>query len=251
MAKTAPESWTTIPIGSTFISKDLEVCALFCEEQTIERTSPSALADQIGCPVVCIFGDSVRVADKIQSFVRNCKTVTLDAPVLGAFWLWTPVSTPPREEHKTRNVIFAGNVFNYPERREFLSQLQGVEVFERNKTRSYDEYMQILCSARAVINFAEDRKTGLPQLKGRVFEALHANAMLLEQANPLTDLVLHEDQEFKTWDTIGELKLLVDTINKDGAQGWDVAHLGHQAAINKFTSERFWQLIESIGKGGK
>ena len=67
----------------------------------------------------------------------------------------------------------------------------GVKIIERDdEKRSYQDYVNDLCSARAVINFCQDRKTGKPQVKGRVFETLTAGALLFEEYNEHTANVL-------------------------------------------------------------
>ena len=99
---------------------------------------------------------------------------------------------------------------NYPMRQKAVSVLEklGVKIIERDdEKRSYQDYVDDLCSARAVVNFCQDRKTGKPQVKGRVFEALTAGALLLEEWNENSETTFTTGKFFQLarWATIRTL----------------------------------------------
>ena len=115
------------------------------------------------------------------------KVITLDAPAEGCTFMWTPVRSElfkPKPWSERKGIICPVRLKNYSMRQKAVSTLEklGVKIIERDDAeRSYQDYVDDLCSAKGVINFCQDRKTGKPQVKGRVYEALTAGALLLEE----------------------------------------------------------------------
>lgn len=105
--------------------------------------------------------------------------------------LWTPQD--PRiyyDSQRVRDigVAFAGNA-NYPDRRMYLDFLasQGVRVFhvggrDNGQFIPVHQYAECFQRSQIVLNFSLTQQ-GIPQLKGRIFEAMSCGALLMESTN--------------------------------------------------------------------
>lgn len=237
IAATAPAAWKRVP-WSTPLKDNQPVIAL-CEERGFELLPRKK--------TVCIFMDSVRqLPGKLQTLGNP--VITIDAPQPGCHFLWTPVDGSlfnPLPWENRRDVICPVRLKGYTDRQAALVQLReiGVKIIERDDSaRSYQQYIDELCKAKAVVNFCVDRKTGFPQLKGRVFETLAAGALLLEQSNGITGHWL-EDGEYFKWKDFNELAALVHNIKFAPTVEKNVAANGHESFAKFLNAEKFWQEI--------
>lgn len=236
IAATRPAHWTLQSWQDPIPSSDLIV---LCEENTFPSLPPHAVA---------IVLDSVRYP---KDFLKNLpnKVITLDAPANGCTFLWTPIRAElfkPKPWNERVGVICPVRLKNYPPRQKCVERLQkiGVKIIERDdKKRSYQDYVDDLCSAKAVINFCQDRKTGKPQLKGRVLETLTAGALLFEELNYCTRHTLPGAAYFG-WEKIDDLAILYDGLIGGGI-GESTARHGREVARD-FSSEKFWRNVETI-----
>ena len=232
---TAPADWKRQSWQDPLPGGDLVV---LCEENTFPTLPRGAIA---------IVLDSVRYPEGFLKSLPNT-VITLDAPAEGATFMWTPVRAElfkPKPWNERKGIICPVRLKNYPMRQKAVSVLEklGVKIIERDDAaRSYQDYVDDLCSARAVVNFCQDRKTGKPQVKGRVFEALTAGALLFEEWNEHTGSVL-PFTSFCDWRDFGELKALRDGLNE--AIGKGIAAHGLEVA-EEFSAQRFWAVIEKL-----
>jgi len=241
IAATAPPTWERIPWGTPFDERRL--CIALCEERGFSSLPKT------NC--VAVFFDSVRQPElKLQTL--GVPVVTLDAPQPGCHFLWTPVDAklfkPMRYEDRKR-IICPIRLKGYPYRQSIVTALaaMGVEVIERDDDkRSYQDYIADLCSAKAVINFCADRKTGKPQMKGRVFETLSAGALLLEEANPITSKLLVKGLDYWEWTNLADLGAVLEFAEKHPSAA-KLAALDGQAAARWYNHLFFWQKVKDAG----
>lgn len=233
---TAPAHWVRANWQDPLPTRDLVV---LCEENTFPSLPPHAVA---------IVLDSVRYPKGFLQGLPN-KVVTLDAPAEGCSFMWTPVKRDlfhPKPWSERAGVICPVRLKNYPMRQKHVDALKkmGVKIIERDDAkRSYQDYVADLCSARAVVNFCADRKTGKPQMKGRVFETLTAGAVLLEECNANTGGMLPLGSFFD-WHDLDELRACFDGVV--GAElGKNVSSYG-QTIMKRFSAEKFWGVVETI-----
>jgi len=198
---------------------------------------------------IAVVLDSVRYPKGFLMSLPN-QVITLDAPADGCTFMWTPIRAElfkPRPWKEREGIICPVRLRNYPMREKAVGELQkmGVKIIERDdEKRSYQDYVDDLCSARGVINFCQDRKTGKPQVKGRVFEALAAGALLFEEDNPNTVNALPLGS-FLPWHNTDELKMLTNGFSEEVCE--KIAHNGQEAA-DFFNSERFWAVVEKFAE---
>jgi hypothetical protein len=230
---TAPAEWIRQDWQQLAPDRDLVV---LCEENTFPSLPPHAVA---------IVLDSVRYPPGFLRDLPNA-VVTLDAPAEGCAFGWTPIRAElfhPKPWSERAGVICPVRLKNYPMRQKYVDKLVkiGVKIIERDdEKRSYQDYVDDLCSAKAVINFCQDRKTGKAQVKGRVFEALTAGAVLFEEANNLSKVYPVEC----LWSEPNGLKYLIQWVNDCPEAAKTVAEIGCAESARHFSAEAFWGLIE-------
>ena len=230
---TAPPDWKRQSWQDPIPSSDLVV---LCEENTFPSLPPQAVA---------VVLDSVRYPPGFLRDLQNA-VVTLDAPAPGCAFGWTPVAAElfkPKPWNERAGVICPVRLQNYPMRQKAVATLEklGVKIIERDdKRRSYQDYVDDLCSAKAVVNFCQDRKTGKPQLKGRVFETLFAGALLLEEFNNISG----EYPAVLFWKDLGQLRNLIHWLEDNPDRAGQVAGYSRINAEKHFTAAQFWGLIE-------
>ena len=163
--------------------------------------------------------------------------------------MWTPVRAElfnPKLWSERKGIICPVRLKNYPMRQKAVSVLEklGVKIIERDDaTRSYQDYVDDLCSARAVVNFCQDRKTGKPQVKGRVFEALTVGALLLEELNPYIYTYCP-----RVAFVVGPILKTCERLSQRpyrARRGRQYADGGLEASKH-FSAQRFWAAIEKL-----
>jgi len=231
---TAPADWKRQSWQDPLPGGDLVV---LCEENTFPTLPRGAIA---------IVLDSVRYPKGFLKSLPN-KVITLDAPAEGCSFMWTPIRAElfkPKPWNERAGVICPVRLSSYPMRQKCVKDLEriGVKIIERDdKRRSYQDYVDDLCSAKAVVNFCRDRKTRAAQMKGRVFEALTAGALLFEEQNYCTRQTLPGSVYFG-WDGLGELAAMFDALVLDTI-GENTARHGLEVAGN-FSAKKFWSVVE-------
>lgn len=238
IAATCPQDWRCADWGTPPLPGQ-PVVAL-CEERGFEK-----LPENNG---LAIFMDSVRQPASALATV-TLPIITLDAPQPNCMFLWTPVDQSlfkPLPWEDRNGVICPVRLNGYKARQEKIKKLEamGVEIIERDDTRPYQQYVDRLCSARAVVNLCEDRKTGKTQVKGRIFETLAAGALLFEEKNPLTALWLVAEEEYFDWESTAELDLFIKALNDGPTIERHVAKNGYEAFTGLLNGERFWEKVE-------
>lgn len=195
--------------------------------------------------------DSVRYPKGFLQSLPN-RMITLDAPQEGCTFMWTPIRAElfkPKPWDERKGVICPVRLKNYPMRQKAVKHLEkmGVKIIERDdEKRSYQDYVNDLCSAKAVVNFCRDRKTGQAQLKGRVFETLTAGALLFEERNYCTAQTLPRSIYYDWCDDFAELDVLVDAFSNDRIGEQTAAH--GLAVARDFSAEKFWAVVEKFAE---
>jgi len=244
VAATAPWSriaWQKpVKAPTVTIAEESMLAAIFAE-----RPRPAAL----------ILMDAVRQPDDLTQRL-GCPVVTMDAPLPGATFLWTPVPPMPpgpwRAAHRCALALFPARIAHYGVRQQaavWLAQA-GVSIRPRDDAgSSVAEYHAALRQAVAVVNMAADRKTGRWQMKGRVIEAGMAGCVLLEQRNPVTALRLTEGRDYLAWDTPGELSALIEVVRR--GDGEAMARRLHRKVTTELTAAAFWSRVAGIAENQK
>jgi hypothetical protein len=235
IAATAPADWLRVPWSTPL--DNAPVVAL-CEEWGFELLPRKK--------TVCVFMDSVRQPPgKLQSLGNP--VITIDAPQPGCYFLFTPVDVSrfkPLPWKDRKKIICPIRINGYTDRKAAVCTLErmGVEIIERDDSRPYQDYIDTLCSAKAVVNFCLDRKTSMPQMKGRVLETLAAGALLLEQRNPVTSKWL-EGSEYLAWDDFDELESHIKNLTRAPSVEKHIAANGHELVSACMNARAFWREV--------
>ncbi len=175
--------------------------------------------------------------------------VTMDVSKPGALFLQTPIDERlyQPQAKKTIECLFLGRTKHYHDRQEWRHKLSGVTFIERDDNIPYKEYARKLSSAKTIVNFCIDRTNGLSAMKGRVFEALMAGAVLIEQKNEWTRKFLEPNRDYLEWETTGDIIDHLEMLNKNPARMSDI--LANAALRAKqLSADHFWKTLERLAK---
>jgi len=220
----------------------------------VSQNVPPRLMRQLGCPVLSVFFDLAdpavrRMSDPYAAASDLCVNVDGEQRPIGARFLalWAARTTrPPRD--KTIDICFLGSRDGYPDRTEALERLADagirVTVFggRQEQRCSFSEYLETLDASLITLNFSKTR-SGLPQLKARVFEALAARCCLVEDLNPVTSRYLAPNVDYVAWRTPDELITRVRQLLSDRDRAHEIAETGHRTFAARYSAAAFWQKI--------
>lgn len=166
--------------------------------------------------------------------------------------LWTPQD--PRVFfdaglERTIDVSFVGTIVDsVRDRRAGIAALRqsGIEVYtaggQRHQRLPIKEYALVYQKSKIVINFC--RCMGrLMQTKGRIFEATHCGAMLLEEANPDVDRWFVPHSEYVPFANLAELVDAARYFLEHDRERLEIARRGNQKAQQRYSAERFWNTV--------
>lgn len=147
---------------------------------------------------------------------------------------------------KDIDVSFIGSD-RYPDRREYISILQKtIKSFvfrggQREENLSEFEYADLIKRSKISINFSGNPE-GFSQSKGRVFEILACNSLLMESANLSTKKILNNDEyvEFSSIDDL--IEKIKYYLNNDDKR-IEIARKGFDRYNRDYCSKTFWHSI--------
>jgi hypothetical protein len=198
-------------------------------------------------PAAVLLMDAVRQQGKGIPQALRCPVFTMDAPLDGATFLWTPLvpdEPGPLPSERRGGALFSGKIMGYRQRERMLNDLReyGVTVrLRENAKTGLDDFRRSLLDYAALVNMAGDRKTGLWQMKGRVIEAGMAGCVLLEQRNPVTAIHFIEGTDYLAWDSPKELPGLIARVRSGEADG--IAQSLAAKVRGMFSSDAFWATV--------
>jgi hypothetical protein len=250
VSDTAPAHWDRIRWPMTAYPKGYDFAVLFCEQRTLKVLDRPYLEKQLGCRIIPVTFDAVREPANLVEKLGGAPVVTMDVPLPDATWLWTPINEKlyqPRAR-KTIECLFLGRIQYYKDRREWRDgKLSRVTFIERDDKIPYTSYAKMLSSARTIVNFRADRTNGRAAMKGRVFEALMAGAVLLEQENGWTRQWLTPGEDYLEWSTPTDIDIHLKGLrtNPDYA-----AKLLSNAAMKarEYSAKNCWDQIVELAK---
>jgi len=162
-------------------------------------------------------------------------------------------STHPRKTailpaKKDISLFFSGQIDDYRKNRrdtiEYLADAgRGDYIFtaDRAGQLSKSEYFATMARARMVLNFSQS--VDFDQLKGRVFEAMFAQCLLLETRNPQIECLFKDGLHYVAFDSKEDLleKISFYEANPDEAER--IARNARELVMKSFTTENFWTIV--------
>ena len=166
--------------------------------------------------------------------------------------LWAPQD--PRLYHersfKFIPVSFVGSLQgNYTYRREYIEYLLKNEApiivagGQREQGLAAEEYARIMRSSQMCINFPESAKPGFDQIKGRVFEVLASQSLLLEKKNKITPRYLNPGVHYVEYENQFDLLEKIKYFSSNPEEAQQIAKAGKQLYEEKYNPKIFWQKI--------
>ena len=166
--------------------------------------------------------------------------------------LWAPQD--PRLYHersfKFIPVSFAGSLQgNYTYRREYIEHLLKNEApiivagGQREQGLAAEEYARIVRSSQMCINFPESAKPGFDQIKGRVFEVLASQSLLLEKRNKITPRYLTPGTHYVEYENQFDLLEKIKHFASRPEEAQLIARAGKQVYEERYNPKIFWQKI--------
>ena len=157
-----------------------------------------------------------------------------------------------KDLQKTRQALFIGTVDAYNTNRSFfIHQLANsslditINITNSSKNKRIldnAEYARELCLSKVNVNFA-GRPTGKKILTGRVWEALLARSVLLDQFNPEINFFLTPFKHYIPFQSFSDLKLCLTFLESNDESCRVVSTLGREHIDRYFTPEKIWSYV--------
>ena len=172
--------------------------------------------------------------------------------VIGAFTTLNPNRWKP-EKNKDIDVLFIGQVGSYRySRKKFINYIKKVEpqysvfisILDRENFIPWEEYISLTRKAKIVVNFSGS--SDCHQLKGRVFEAMHCGALVIDSIKSPISYYFEENKHFVSYKDEKDLLIKLNSLLSDPTR---IKNISAEAKIylqKKFSPEIWWKTILRI-----
>ena len=166
-------------------------------------------------------------------------------------WMWTPEDpTLYFDDIKTTDVSFIGSLNGYRNIRlnhvNYLVE-NGIPIIVSGGQREHkldaNGYAKQIRTSRININFSESAYPGIHQCKGRVFESMASNSLLLESENVATRRRAVPGVHYIEFKSEVDLKEKVLYFLKNTAERDDIAKRGYNLYKQKYTADIYWNTV--------
>ncbi len=162
-----------------------------------------------------------------------------------------PRSTLIRPKEKDISVFFSGQIGDYRNnRKEYIDHLIkngfGKHIYTNDRATQMPirEYFEKMGRARIVVNFS--MSVDFHQLKGRIFEAMFTNCLLLESRNPQIECFFSDGEHYVAYDSKEDLLNKILYFEKNPAEGERLAQNARNLVLKEFTTENFWKSVNDF-----
>lgn len=172
--------------------------------------------------------------------------------------LWAPQDDKLYYDQRDKNIDvgFIGSL-RYQERQTYIKYLLDNDVKlvvrggqREEKLTSY-QYAEFIRNCKIGINFPWSPFLNMDQCKGRVFEIIASNSMLLERKNDVTSKVLSPGVDYVEFTSPDDLKNKINYFLNNHEERLKIAQHGHETFLKKYSATIFWKKIfEKIRKDG-
>jgi glycosyltransferase involved in cell wall biosynthesis len=149
---------------------------------------------------------------------------------------------------KDLDVVFLGQVSSYRHgRREYVEYLMEsnvagyVSTLDRQHQPDHGKYAEIMGRAKIIINFS--KSVNKHQLKGRVFEAMHAGAMLLETDNTQIKTMFQDKVDYVSFSTKEDMVKKIKYYLDNDELRESIASSGRKKVTEFYDSSYFCKAI--------
>ena len=175
-----------------------------------------------------------------------------DEPVcLNHVWMWTPEDpTLYFNDTKTSDVSFIGSLNGYQGiRLGYINYLKGngipvvVSGGQRENKLGPEDYAKQIRTSKMNINFSESAYPGIHQCKGRVFESMASNSLLLESQNPATRRRAIPGLHYVEFGTPDDLRQKIIHFLQNEEERQTIAKKGYDLFHEKYSPAIYWSTI--------
>jgi len=153
---------------------------------------------------------------------------------------------------KDIDVFFSGQIDSYRSNRakyveRLISEGYGMHIYTSNRATQFNQsdYFEMLGRSRIVINFSFS--VDMHQLKGRVFEAMLAGALLLESRNAQTESIFSNGVDYVAFDDEADLLKKIRYYLEHPEAAAAIALSGRQKTLQNYTAEHcFNNVLDSL-----
>lgn len=201
-------------------------------------------------PVVCVWFDYVH--PHIQKLVETVSdSISLNV-VVDTFVekekflsLWVPqdetIFYPGNI--KNHNVCFAGTTQHYPERIQYLKNLNiHVTGGQRERNLEISDYAETLRQSFISLNFPS-KPDGSIQAKSRIYETMLCKALLLEKNNQAINRWFDPMVHYVPFSNPTEMKELIDYYLKNTTERDKIIESAYQKMTTDYTSSNWWSKV--------
>jgi len=167
-------------------------------------------------------------------------------------WMWVPQDKSLyHDAAKAIDVSFIGSLNGYGLiRRKYINYLLENDVAvnlgggHHENPLSQEDYARFIRTSKMNINFSRCADLSTPdQCKGRVYEAIASNSLLLESLNEATARRFVPGEHYIEFSTMENLKDRIEYFKVNENERIDIAKNGYEHYLNNYTAEIFWKTI--------
>ena len=161
-----------------------------------------------------------------------------------------PGSTLIRPKEKDISVFFSGQIgITEITEKEYIDHLIkngfGKHIYTNDRVHKCQEENTLRkWVARIVLNFS--MSVDFHQLKGRIFEAMLTNCLLLESRNPQIECFFRDGDHYVAYDSKEDLLDKILYFEKNPAEGERIAQNARDLVLKEFTTENFWKSVHDF-----
>lgn len=196
--------------------------------------------------------EQIRLLDEYADLHVNFDGSDLSHLTNKAFFCGVPQSTRLffNDSVKQRDIAFCGRTSGYIERCTYLNYLQhhlqiSIAGGRTEQNLSIEDYAKILRQSRININFC-NTAGGIPQCKGRVWEILASNTLLLEQDNNITSKYLEPNKHYIPFASSSDLVYKAWNLINHTKKRQEIIKAASEIYKEKYHSDVLWKKIYNL-----
>jgi hypothetical protein len=162
-------------------------------------------------------------------------------------FLWTAESRrlfyPCEKEVKAS---FIGSLYGYNDRSRYLNHVKDLVTVsggQRENALTPEDYAKMIRTSLININFCES-PSGEDQVKGRVFESIASQSLLLEKKNDVTSRFFEPGKDYIEFTDEEDLRRLIQYYLNNPDEAKEIAQRGYEKYMKNYTSEIFWKEVQ-------
>lgn len=225
------------------------------------------MAKPLSTPLLRSYAPFVDAMAACDATIDNVVATTYPGKSINLWHVVDEAALSDQGEPRDIDVSFVGQISgNYENRRPFIERLKkmGIEHFlagrDHGRYISHEKYAEVMRRSKIILNFSQFSISSIwdwhpltrehfsgrrydDHVKGRVYEILHAGAVLLESANDEITKVLAPGQTYVPFTTPDDMEAQIRDLLENEKKRTSIGEAGRLLAESEFTSRGFWKKI--------